>query len=184
MFLLVEFPEQKRVYLVISESKLLTCKLSDTINLPSWSNQDVNWFDLKFTEHGNRSRWWLHALMYTHLYWAYKKDTPTANQFHYINLQRNSTVKYIDYTLTNQIESYYEMIIGRGLHVTLCRLPSSYTSIKNYNIGIRKSPVCRNLNSLAQVSHGPRRTELHSTCCLQIMDSVRKFRLYNMTVIL
>ena len=159
MFLLVEFPEQKRVYLVISESKLLTCKLSDTINLPSWSNQDVNWFDLKFTEHGNRSRWWLHVLMYTHLYWAYKKDTPTANQFH-------------------------EMIIGRGLHVTLCRLPSSYTSIKNYNIGIRKSPVCRNLNSLAQVSHGPRRTELLSTCCLQIMDSVRKFRLYNMTVIL
>ena len=159
MFLLVEFPEQKRVYLVISESKLLTCTLSDTINLPSWSNQDVNWFDLKFTELRNRSRWWLHVLMYTHLYWAYKNDTPTANQFH-------------------------EMIIGRGLHVTLCRLPSSYTSIKNYNIGIRKSPVCRNLNSLAQVSHGPRRTELHSTCCLQIMDSVRKFRLYNMTVIL
>ena len=49
-----------------------------------------------------------------------------------MNLQRNSPVKYkhVDYTLTNQIESYYKMTIGRGLHVTLHRIPSSYTSIK------------------------------------------------------
>jgi len=79
-----------------------------------------------------------------------------------MNLQRNSPVKYkhVDYTLTNQIESYYKMTIGRGLHVTLYRIPSSYTSIKNYNIGIRISPVCGYLNSLAQVSHGLRRTTL------------------------
>jgi len=47
-----------------------------------------------------------------------------------MNLQRNSPVKYkhIDYALPNQIEvlSYYEMTIGRGLHVSLYRLLSSY----------------------------------------------------------
>ena len=66
---------------------------------------------------------------------SYKKGTSTANQFHYMNLQRNSPVKYknIDYALPNQTEvlSYYEMTIGRGLHVSLYRLQSSYTSIKN-----------------------------------------------------
>jgi len=52
-----------------------------------------------------------------------------------MNLQRNTPVKYkhIDYTLTHQIKvlSYYEMTIGSGLHVSLYRLLSSYTSIKN-----------------------------------------------------
>jgi len=64
---------------------------------------------------------------------SYKKGISTTNQFHYMSLQRNAPVKYkhIDYTLTNQIEvlSYYEMIIGRGLHVSLYRLQSSYMSI-------------------------------------------------------